>query len=77
MDDAVALEFPQVLRQHFLRDARQVAAELGEALRLLGQVPEDRDLPAPADHAEGDFRRAYRFAAAAFHTWPPVMVSIR
>jgi hypothetical protein len=36
MDDAVALEFPQLLRKHFLRHARQVAAELGEALRFLG-----------------------------------------
>ncbi len=52
-DKPVLFQFPQMLGQHLLRNARHVPFQLQGAHRRLGKEPEqDRQLPAPADHFE-------------------------
>jgi hypothetical protein len=50
-DQSIVLQFPEMLRQHFLRDGRNVPQELrGPHRRLREQSEQDRQLPSSADH---------------------------
>jgi len=53
LDQAVLLEGAQLGGQHVLGDARQAALQLAEAVGALAQQPEDLELPAARDHADG------------------------
>ena len=53
-DDAVAFHLPQLLDQHFLRNARNRAFEIGKTQQLAAKkMEEDNELPASFEHSEG------------------------
>lgn len=58
-DDAVTLQFPQLVREHALRDVGQHAAQLVEAQHRFGeQAIEDDAFPLAADQPERSLYRA-------------------
>jgi hypothetical protein len=54
-DDAVGLELAEVLGEHLLGDAGDLAAQLGEAVGALVEPPEDQGFPLAAEDVEGGF----------------------
>ena len=58
--DAVALELPQLLREHALGDLRQDLSDFAEAFFPADEMEQDDAFPATAQNIERDFDRAAR-----------------
>jgi hypothetical protein len=62
-DQAVALEFAELLSEHFRRDRSEEAAKLGKAPQLRIEVIEDKHFPFAADQHEGALGRTSGFCS--------------
>ncbi len=61
LDDAVAFQLAQVLREHFMGDAGGEALEFAEAVDAVIEAPQDPRLPFPANHGDSGFHVAKGF----------------
>ena len=57
-DDAVRFELTELGRQDFFADTWEKLAKLGEALGTEAQMPDDQNLPFPADGIDGSLHGA-------------------
>ena len=60
VNNSVALQFPQVLGQHFLSQLGDESLELTEAAGSAFEMKQERRFPLPADDGSSQFDRAIR-----------------
>jgi len=68
MNDVVALQFTQSLRQHFLCSPRDFLLKLSEPVSLILEVKQDQRFPFPTDDVSSNF---YRTVAPVKHGVSP------
>src|SRR6476659_3696373 len=55
--EALVFHIPQLVREHFLRNAGNGTLEVGETLHSLEEIPQEYDLPSASDQVCGELGR--------------------